>query len=299
MITKVSQNDSPKVSTTTADAQSKSETISNSDFAKELGEILHSHDGTNVSEEELFSALVGHQLKKLKGDEAFDKYSSMLGAEAGQAGSSFEEQSISALIKLSDSGELSEIEASKIYSEAFTAAQLDSDSEHLFDHIGGGSDSTKATETIAQGIQKAENIMKLLESGELASPAISIREGESRARAAFSLIGNQFGAKSSSSNHTTDGSGSFLYKPESDSDGNLVVLSNSSFSDQATSARIVKDGAILDEGRWGGIGNGNRAHFRFSKPGSAYPDNLTIEFVLKDGSIKAFEIAESAERNEQ
>lgn len=305
MISNVFQKDStqaPIQASTPAAAPQNTDTSvkSSSDFSKELGGMLSSYDGTNVSEEALFSALVGKQLKDTKGDETFNKYSSMVNAKTGP-GSSFEVQSVKALLTLTDSGALSEEEASKIYSNAFSAAQLDNDTGHLFDHIGGGADKTIATATIDTGISKAEEAMKRIESGDLAVPKVSIREATARAMSAFSLTGSKssHGAKPLSSGDQSGGSGPFLYKPTSDSDGKLVVLSPSSFADQVESARITKDGQVLDEGRWGGIGNGNRAHFRFSKPGSSYPDNLTVEFILKDGTKKSYEVKDSSQRTEQ
>lgn len=301
MIKQVLQKDATPANSP-APAQQNTDTISqsDSDFSTELKGMLTSYDGNNVSEEALFSALVGKQLKEMKGDEAFGKYSSIVTASSGP-GYSFEEQSVQALITLTDSGGISEEEASKIYSNAFSAAQLDGDTEHLFDHIGGGADQTKATETIATGISKAEAAMTLIEAGTLTAPPISITDATARARAAFSLTGGQSAPARaiSSASDQSGGSGPFLYKPMSDSDGKLVVLSPSNIADQVESARITKDGQVLDEGRWGGIGNGSRAHFRFSKPGSSYPNNLTVEFVLKDRSLKSFEIANSAERTEQ
>lgn len=305
MIKQVLQKDATQPVQATNPAENspntKTDIKSDSDFSKELSGMISSYDGTNVSEEALFSALVGKQLKDTKGEETFNQYSSMITASTG-TGASFEEQSLKALLKLTESGALKEDEASKIYSNAFSAAQLDDDTEHLFDHIGGGADKTKATATITDGISKAEEAMKLIESGALTVPTVSIKEGMSRAMAAFSLTGGKSRpgeSNASISGDQSSGSGPFLYKPTSDSDGKLVVLSPSSFADQVESARITKDGQVLDEGRWGGIGNGNRAHFRFSKPGSSYPDNLTLEFILKDGSTKTYEIADSSQRTEQ
>jgi len=304
MIKQVFQKDATQTTQPTpapdASQSTNTDARNDSDFSKELKGMLSSYDGTNVSEEALFSALVGKQLKDTKGDETFDKYSSMVAAQNGP-GASFERQSIQALLTLTDSGALTEEEASKIYSNAFNAAQLDDDKEHLFDHVGGGNDRTKATAEITAGISKAEEAMKLIESGAATPPLVPIREGIARAMAAFSLTGGQ-SAVSKGDSHSSEpsgGSGPFLYKPISDSDGKLVVLSSSTFADQVESARITKDGQVLDEGRWGGIGNGNRAHFRFSKPGSSYPDNLTVEFILKDGTIKSYDITDSSQRTEQ
>ena len=61
----------------------------------------------------------------------------------------------------------------------------------------------------------------------------------------------------------------FLWKPNSDSDGNLVVLLKPS-----STAKVTVNG---EEGRDGGVGNGGRAHARFNKPGCAYGPVATVK----------------------
>lgn len=61
----------------------------------------------------------------------------------------------------------------------------------------------------------------------------------------------------------------FLWKPISDSTGKLAVL----VPERTRSSCIVNG----ESGAWGGIGNGSRAHYRFSKPGGAYPDGVACQ----------------------
>jgi hypothetical protein len=88
-----------------------------------------------------------------------------------------------------------------------------------------------------------------------------------------------------------DGDGGFLYKPFSDSDGNLVVLTPESLAGQVASVTVRgPDGGVLATGIPKGNGNGGRDHFRFDQPGSAFPPNITIEVQLVDGSSKSYPI---------
>lgn len=90
---------------------------------------------------------------------------------------------------------------------------------------------------------------------------------------------------------TIDGAGGFLYKPFSDSDGNLVVLTPESMAGQVASVTVRgPDGSVLATGVPKGNGNGGRDHFRFDKPGSALPPNVTVEVKLRDGSTKSYPI---------
>lgn len=96
---------------------------------------------------------------------------------------------------------------------------------------------------------------------------------------------------------TIDGAGGFLYKPFSDSDGKLVVLTPESVAGQVASV-VVRgpDGAVLAEGRFTGNGNGGRDHFRFDRAGSAFPPNVSVEVRLKNGASTSHVIGNPALR---
>ena len=79
-----------------------------------------------------------------------------------------------------------------------------------------------------------------------------------------------------------DGPGGFLWKPESDSTGTLVVLFPEEFTNQflAVEAELL-DGTI-EEGVFDGFTNGDRQTWRFSKPGSEYSGRLLIDAGNQD-----------------
>ena len=112
----------------------------------------------------------------------------------------------------------------------------------------------------------------------------------------------QAGGASSSSGHAEkgepmDGPGGFVYKPVSESDGNLVILLPEDMTGEAQSVTLRDaNGKVLETGDAKGAANGNREHFRFDKPGGDYPGPLTVEVKLDDGSIKTVEIAAPGKR---
>lgn len=96
-----------------------------------------------------------------------------------------------------------------------------------------------------------------------------------------------------------DGPGGFLWKPKSESDGNLVVLLPNELRGQVDSVEIKKDGVTLESGRFtGDTKNGNRPHFRFDKPGAGYGDNVEVVARLSNGETRTFRIDQGAARHD-
>lgn len=91
----------------------------------------------------------------------------------------------------------------------------------------------------------------------------------------------------------------FLWKPVSDSDGNLAILLPPGMTGKVTAVRVLSpDGQVLEQGRHGGVGNGDREHFRFSRPGGGFPPNCVVQIVMKDGSQQSIPIPNPGMRNE-
>ncbi|HMO01623.1 MAG TPA: hypothetical protein PKD37_03180 [Oligoflexia bacterium] len=92
--------------------------------------------------------------------------------------------------------------------------------------------------------------------------------------------------------------GEFLWKPVSDSNGKLVILTPSKYSKLVKKVEILSpDGKnVLERGKYRGIANGNRAHFRFSKEGSAYPNNSIVRITLSNGKVMTVRIADTSQR---
>lgn len=94
------------------------------------------------------------------------------------------------------------------------------------------------------------------------------------------------------------GSGEFLWKPISDKDGKLAVLLPKSLTDSVSEVAIVSADKkrVLQRGRFSGVGNGDRTHFRFSKPGGEFPDGSIVWIKLKNGGARHVVIKDTAAR---
>jgi hypothetical protein len=78
-----------------------------------------------------------------------------------------------------------------------------------------------------------------------------------------------------------DGANGFLWKPVSESDGNLVVILPTEFKERAEQVRVVSLSGQIESGTFRGFANGNRQHWRFSSAGSSYTGTVTI--ISKNG----------------
>lgn len=90
----------------------------------------------------------------------------------------------------------------------------------------------------------------------------------------------------------------FLWKPISEKDGKLAILLPPHLTGKVKGVRIIApDGkTTIGRGSAAGVGNGDREHFRFSKPGSHFPDGCKVEITLNDGTKRLIEIPETGER---
>jgi hypothetical protein len=95
--------------------------------------------------------------------------------------------------------------------------------------------------------------------------------------------------------------GGFLWKPTSDKNGDLVVLLPKKLTGKVQEVRVLSpDGKkTLGKGKYSGVGNGDREHFRFSKPGSAYPDGALVYIKLDDGTTRHVTIKDTSKRLER
>ena len=84
----------------------------------------------------------------------------------------------------------------------------------------------------------------------------------------------------------------FLWKPSSESDGNLVVLIPAALSGEPGGTLTINDNIF---GRFTGVHNGNRNHYRFPRPGREYGENIPVvlnrlgirhEWIVPNGSSR-------------
>ena len=152
--------------------------------------------------------------------------------------------------------------------------------------IGSSSEVTdQVDQLISQNQAQAD-----AEAAAAAQQPSSSSSGQTTSRAAPS-------SSSVSSSSTSSGSsGGFVWKPVSDSNGNLVVLLPSSYAGKVRSCDVVKGGSVVERGNFVGNTNGNRPTFRFGQPGAGYGTNLTVVARMSDGSTRTWSIPNGGQR---
>lgn len=263
------------------------------EFDQTLKAFISPEQGNKVSEEELFSALVQERIKKTKGEGALGEFTTLLNNVKNRLKKAdgyvpVEEATKQALIEFRDAKKLSNEETDKIYSESFAAAQLDDNKEALFDGRGGPNDPTIAVSTMEQALLLSRAKIEGFDSGTSKADIRSVSE------AAAGKAGMSPGIAAA-----TGGDAGFLFKPVSESDGKLVVLLPSRLTGLVSGVSLVgPDGQVLESGRYRGVGNEGREHFRFNKPGGQYANGSTIQAKLVTGEIVRYLISNTSQRTE-
>ncbi len=134
--------------------------------------------------------------------------------------------------------------------------------------LGSGTTSAEIDQVLAERIA-AEN------AANQPAPAASDDDNDTPAAAPSTPA-----AKPSTATSSSGGGGGFLWKPVSDSNGNLVVLLPSQYNGKVSSVSVNGE-----RGSFSGIANGNRTHWRFSKPGAAYGSNARVVAATSGGNV--------------
>ena len=77
----------------------------------------------------------------------------------------------------------------------------------------------------------------------------------------------------------------FLWKPISESTGNLVILIPAKYTGKTTNVLNIysSGGALIETGRYSNPTNGNRETYWFNRPGKDYGKDITVTAQLKTG----------------
>ncbi|RMD88141.1 MAG: hypothetical protein D6808_00185 [Candidatus Dadabacteria bacterium] len=276
---------------TSGKAREASETKENK-FEAMLRSLLKPDGANKVNEEELFAAILQERIKKLKGEDAAKKFSEFFNnnkAEMRRADGyvPVEDAARKALNQMVESGELSTDEGERIHAQAFKAAQLDDNKDALYDGRGSGSDPTIAVSDMEAALVSSRVMIEKFDSGEADAGKLALDGGSSALKAGVEV----------KASHGVDGPNGFVFKPVSESDGNLVILLPPKFSGRVKDIILKdEDGNKIEKGRSVGLTNGGRETYRYSKPGAEYPENLTVEVKLKNGKSKRYFIEHPADR---
>ena len=277
------------VSTATNDTGT---TTNGTSFAKQVQMRLHNTGKNGVKGPDLFAGLVGYQLNKNKGDAVgakFDKYfDEFKASDKGQGERGDVYAANRALKKVRSEGLITADEAHQVRARAFGAAQPEAEkTQYRFDY--------KTDYNIDEALAKAEAKISAFESG---SEHALTRPERKALRGDLAPTDSATSVENVKDPASFKGSG-FLFKPVSDVGHALVVLLPSNFNGSVDKLTLkTSTGKVVEEGSYGGIGNGARTHFRFSKPGSSYPDNLLVEAKMSDNTTVAFRIPDPSQRYE-
>ncbi len=287
---------SPLSSTTTIDAAvspiqelSPAPVADTSSFDAILNQYLEIDKNNQVNEEQLFTALIGERIGNSKGSEIEREYNTLLSAQEQyypDGSLAAEDTARAALQGLVDSGSLTTEEAEKIHAQAFKAAQLDNNTTALYDSRGSRFDNTIAVMLVESAIESAKVQIDKFDAGEDAG------------RLALEKPADTGDSNSISTNGTTENyPAGFVFKPVSESNGNLAILLPSSMAGSAQEINLIdEDGNIIERGDSYGIYEDGRPLFRFGNPGSGYPHNLTVQVILNSGSEKNYSIPDPSQR---
>lgn len=96
-----------------------------------------------------------------------------------------------------------------------------------------------------------------------------------------------------------DGAGGFLWKPVSDSDGKVAVILPARFVKKFDEVAIVTPTGGVEQLRFTTFANGDRQHWRGSKPGGKYPSGSRVsakDFLADDVNECVWVIKKTSER---
>lgn len=284
------------------------------DFSIFMKRALGGTAKSEVNEEELFAALIEQRLEKSNPDaaESYRKYRSefMTSMAKPDGYIPMEDVAKAALKSVVADGTLESDKAEMVNGEAFMAAQLDSNHDALYDGRGGPNDPTIATSETAAAMTGMKAMCDKIDAGEMSVVARSldipsngkpaVGAGAAASGGLTPLAGSGAGA-ALSGEQQLDGAEGFLWKPESESDGKLVVLLPASFTGLIDKLEVhngepFTDETKVGEGRYANVGNGGREHYRFSETGGGYGENLYAVAFKKDGESVYWKIPNGSER---
>lgn len=292
------------------------ETAQDSSFDSLVRGLLKPDQANNVNEEELFAALVQERVYSLKGQEAGDAFKATFEKSkmenAGLNGYVFLENAArDALKEYQSSGALTAEEADRIHSEAFRAAQLDSNHTALFDGHGGPNDPTRAVASIDAALTAAGALLAKYDAGSEEAPeyalnadysamgTLPLKSEEVQGHGGKENIGRRRAGEYKLRNGKIDGVDGMLWKPESETQGTLIMMLPPSYTDQVQKITLRdSEGRRIENGRYFSVGAGptGREKWVFSKRGDRYPEDVRVDIKFRDGNVQTLLIPKPGQR---
>lgn len=304
-----------KVAKTAAAVVEPSKTEKADDFSAVLKSFLPADSTSNVSEEDLFSAAAGERIQNLKGEEGLKKYQAALDSEKKALTASdgyvpMEKATINALKKLVADGVINKEEGDRVYTESFEAAQLDTNKDSLFDGRGDASDPTIAVAKMSEVMDKIKSFVERIGTTPIANEALkSLDSADATGAGSIATTAgvglSSFVAGSVSSGNVVpqgtnvDGAEGFLFKPITNNEGKLAVMFAQSWTGNILGVRLLDStGNLIEDGihKTEGTAETGREKYTFSKQGGDYPNDISVEVTLKDGTVKTYSIPDPSKR---
>lgn len=262
---------------------------------------------TRINEQEMYAAIT-HYLLAEKNPELAERFLNDLPAtlqafrESG-VGTDFFKSTDRIMRAMLRERKITHAEYKELRNEAYGKAQFDSDRSWLdqkkVPELKDGDTALRSVDTALKMYEKNPAANET-EIGQFKARVAELSRkkwkssGLSSAQKAAEPAASPGGAENSALSPING----FLWKPVSDSDGKLVILLPSSLTGQAEKVSIFSANGetLIASGRYAGIGNGMRQHYRFDKPGNAFPDGAIVEVQLRDGGKMQIKIGDTSAR---
>jgi hypothetical protein len=192
-------------------------------FENELKQYLAPDAEGKINEEDLFASLINFNLKNSKSVKASNTFQEAflrqkLEHELTNGYIPIEDAAKSALKDVINSGAISKEEGDSIFSQSFQGAQLDSNSDSLYDSRGGENDATVAAEILDTALQKSKQAVADLASGTITLQARSLLDEASSGQFSSSNA-SSFSGTDTTSSAASESSASFTASSQDISNG--------------------------------------------------------------------------------
>ena len=322
---------SGSTSTTSSTTGTGSTTDSNSFSLALLANVVSS---TQINEEQLYKAIVGVELNKIKPEAATafqTEVQKALDAQVAAGGHACDEEAtVSALKAMVAAGVIDQTTAEKVNGMAFAAAQLDDNPDELWDSFGGPDDPTIAVSDVKTAFTKAQDVLAKFDDGTLSVTPRSLDtpiDGKTSVAAASSsgtgaitvpdTTASTAASGSTTSSGTTtdttaasklvgaqqlDGAGiGFAWQPTTGTNGNALVVLPPELSGLVDHVEVaagsLSSGDInVEKGSFSKHDDTtNRDVYAFAKPGADYGQNNVQVIVYKtDGTTATWTLSDAS-----
>lgn len=260
-----------------------------------------------VSQNELYAALLHQNLSSLK-PELAQRFAVQFKRTLHSSHASNPERAVfssatQTLRRFLQAGELSRKEFNAVRAYALGKARLDGKCEDLAAALAGNPSKTAPKMEIGAAIEKSlghlpanQDEVRAFHTRNtkiLRTERQTANHTSHKARPAAQAVSSTAAGGA----HASTGPAHFLWKPISESNGNLVILLPASLSGQVESVEVLSpDGKVLATGRYTGRFSDGRPIFRFDRPGASFQPGCSVQITGAGGAVQRIAISDPAGR---